>query len=130
MDQEEFEAELYFATSMREEPDFRYWAGYRRGLLRARYGARVSSTDNHFAWRAFKVDDDPIMAELGRGYIDGINTVITGQYRAAESITTGRTRPRAGLLLALKVLFGPRNGKWLTSAYAATSGLREWRTQK
>ena len=130
MDEEEFEAELYFAASMREEPDFLYWAGYRRGLLRARYGTRVSSNDNHFAWRAFKKDDDPILAELGRGYMDGINTVITRQYRAAESIATGRTGPRAGLLPALKVLFGPRNGKWLTAAYAATSRLREWRTQK
>ena len=79
MSEDEFEAELQFATSMREEPDSLYWGGYRRGLLRARYGKRVCSSDNHSAWRAFKEDDDPLLAELGRGYVDGVNTVITGQ---------------------------------------------------
>jgi hypothetical protein len=79
MSEEDFETELKFATSMRDGPDSLYWSGYRRGLLRARFGRRVSSHDNHFAWRAFKEDDDPLLAELGRGYVDGINTVINGQ---------------------------------------------------
>ena len=48
-------------------------------MLRARFGTRVSSNANHFAWRAFTEDEDPLLAELGRGYVDGINTVINGR---------------------------------------------------
>ena len=80
MDPEEFESELQFATSMQTgAQDALYWSGYRRGLLRARFGRRFSSNPNHFAWRDFKEDDDPVLAELGRGYVDGINTVVNGK---------------------------------------------------
>ena len=82
MNADDFDLELRFATSMRDgAKDSLYWSGYRRGLLRARFGTRVSSNVNHFAWRAFTEDEDPLLAELGRGYVDGINTVISGRPR-------------------------------------------------
>jgi hypothetical protein len=80
MNTDDFDRELQLATSMRDgAKDSLYWCGYRRGLLQARFGRRMFSHDNHFAWRAFKEDDDPLLAELGRGYLDGLNTVINGK---------------------------------------------------
>jgi hypothetical protein len=78
MSKEEFETELQFATSLLSGQDFLYWCGYKCGLLRARLGRRVESNDNHSAWHAFREDGDPVLAELGQGYLDGINTVING----------------------------------------------------
>lgn len=91
MNTEDFDLELQFATSMRDGvKDPLYWCGYRRGLLQARFGRRVFSHDNHFAWRAFKQDDDPLLVELGRGYLDGINTVINSKpTRPAAQLETG-----------------------------------------
>ena len=90
MNDDEFEAELQFATSMRKDPQrVLYWTGYRRGLLRARFGTRFSSNTNHFAWRDFHEDEDPPVAELGRGYLDGLNCVINGRSSALRHVHSG-----------------------------------------
>jgi hypothetical protein len=79
MNPEIFDSEMQLATSMRNQSvDAPYWAGYRHGLLRARFGRSFSTNTDHFAWLEFPDSDDPVIASLGRGYIDGINTVVTG----------------------------------------------------
>ena len=98
MDADDFESELKFATSMQNGAhDALYWSGYRRGLLRARLGSRFSSNSNHFAWRDFKGDDDPIVAELGRGYVDGINTVVNGKPAGPRPLESQASRLAEGL---------------------------------
>jgi hypothetical protein len=79
MSPEDFECEVRLATTMRDESsDAPYWSGYRRGLLRARFGRRFSTNTDHVAWLEFRNSDDPLIASLGRGYTDGVQTVLTG----------------------------------------------------
>jgi hypothetical protein len=68
MSPEDFECEVRLATTMRDESsDAPYWSGYRRGLMRARFGRRFSTNTDHVAWLEFRNSDDPVIASLGRG---------------------------------------------------------------
>ena len=82
MTDEEFEAELQRAVGMMNSRDERlYWCGYKRGLLRARQGRRFSSNTEHFAWLELRACDEPLLAELARGYADALQAVIDGKPR-------------------------------------------------
>lgn len=48
-----------------------YWRGYRHGLHRLHEGARAD--DDHKVWLSYVQANDPLAAELGRGYRDGLN---------------------------------------------------------
>jgi hypothetical protein len=56
-----------------------YWCGYKRGLQRAHHGRRFSTNTDHYAWLDFARDVDPVVAELGRGYRDGLDAVASGR---------------------------------------------------
>ena len=83
MKPEDAERELDFAEAMAGQcaapPEPLYWCGYRRGLRRALYGRRFSSNMVHYAWLEFRDDSDPVLAELGRGYLAGIEVVVSGK---------------------------------------------------
>ena len=80
MDQEQFEEQLQIAqNNSRSAQQPLYWCGYARGLRRAYLGRRFSSDTDHFAWLEFRKDADPCVAELGRGYRDGLAAVVSGR---------------------------------------------------
>jgi|GEM_PF-4870385 hypothetical protein len=56
-----------------------YWCGFKRGLQRAHLGRRFSSNTDHYAWLDFSRDDDPFVAQLGRGYRAGLQAVVSGR---------------------------------------------------
>jgi hypothetical protein len=84
MTKEQFEKELQIARKNHKESASLYWCGFARGLQRA-YLDRFSSNTDHFAWLEFRHDADPCVAELGRGYVDGINAVISYRPRSQAS---------------------------------------------
>jgi hypothetical protein len=49
-----------------------YWDGYRRGLLRARFGARFGSDVDHELWLGLADSLDRQWADRSRGYQDGL----------------------------------------------------------
>jgi hypothetical protein len=73
---EEFEEILSRAEATYAENAPLYWCGFRRGLRRAFLGQAASSQIDHFAWLDFPRDPDPCVAELGRGYMDGLEAVV------------------------------------------------------
>ena len=85
MTRDEFEDILTRAEANYAENAPLYWCGFRRGLRRAYLGHAASSQIDHFAWLDFFRDQDPCVAELGRGYIDGLEAVVSH----------GRDGPRA-----------------------------------
>ena len=98
MNASDAELELEFAEMMAtqhtapSEPLF--WCGYRRGLRRALYGRRFSSNMVHYAWLEFRQETDPILSELARGYIAGIEAVVSGRSvrSSMQSQTDGSAR--------------------------------------
>jgi hypothetical protein len=56
-----------------------YWCGFKRGLQRAYHGRRFTSNTDHYAWLDFVRDVDAFVAELGRGYRAGLETVASGR---------------------------------------------------
>ena len=83
MTKEQFEDELRSAGQRYAEDSSLYWCGVCRGLRRAFLGDAASSRIDHFAWLDFVLDPDPCVAELGKGYIDGMEMVLS--YRAPGS---------------------------------------------
>ncbi len=61
-----------------------YWCGFKRGLQRAHLGRRFTSNTDHYAWLDFARDDDPFVAQLGRGYRAGLQAVVSGQPLALD----------------------------------------------
>lgn len=89
MNQDEFDEELRYAESRLEAtPEPFYWSGYKRGLQRAYLGGRFSSTTDHFAWLDLRHDRDALLAELGRGYRDGLEAVVTGRLARRDTATS------------------------------------------
>ena len=76
MTQDEFDDILCRAEATYAENAPLYWCGFRRGLRRAYLGQAASSQIDHFAWLDFYRDDDACVAELGRGYMDGLEAVV------------------------------------------------------
>jgi len=91
MTQEQFEEQLRIAQKNREESGSLYWCGFTRGLQRAYLGRRFSKNTDHFAWLDFPHDADQCVAELGRGYRDGLQAVIS--YRPLEQSRSAADRP-------------------------------------
>jgi len=85
------ELEIEFAEAMAarhtapSEPLF--WCGYRRGLRRALYGRRFSTNMVHYAWLDFRKETDSVLAELARGYMAGIEAVVSGKSMRASMQT-------------------------------------------
>ena len=77
MTQDEFDEILGRAEATYAENAPLYWCGFRRGLRRAFLGHAASSQIDHFAWLDFCRDDDACVAELGRGYLDGLEAVVS-----------------------------------------------------
>ena len=77
MTKDEFEEVLLQAEATYAENAPLYWCGFRRGLRRAFLGHAASSQIDHFAWLDFYRDADSCVAELGRGYIDGLEAVVS-----------------------------------------------------
>lgn len=48
-----------------------YWRGYRHGLHHLHEGERADG--DHAVWLSYIEASDPVSAELGRGYRDGMN---------------------------------------------------------
>jgi len=93
---DEFEDILQRAEATYAENAPLYWCGFRRGLRRAYLGHAASSQIDHFAWLDFFRDGDACVAELGRGYIDGLEAVVShgrGGPRPAWS-GSGQAAPR------------------------------------
>ena len=72
MTEEQFEDQLLVAQKKYTESGSLYWCGFTRGLQRAYLGRRFSKDTDHVAWLDFPRDADPYVAELGRGYRDGL----------------------------------------------------------
>ena len=77
MTKEQFEEQLRIAQKNHEDFVSLYWCGFVRGLQRAYLGSRFSKNTDHFAWLDFPRDADQSVAELGRGYRDGLEAVIS-----------------------------------------------------
>ena len=77
MTKEQFEEQLKMARTKHKELASLYWCGFARGLQRAFLGNRFSKNTDHFAWLDFACDPDQCVAELGRGYRDGLRTVVS-----------------------------------------------------
>jgi hypothetical protein len=88
MKPEDAQRALEFAEAMVDQfvavPEPLFWCGYRRGLRRALYGRRFSSNMVHYAWLEFRQESDPVLAELGRGYVAGIEAVVSGKSAGAD----------------------------------------------
>ena len=82
MTNEEFKEQLQIAQKNQKESASLYWCGFARGLPRAYLGRRFSKNTDHFAWLDFQRDADECVAELGRGYRDGLQALIS--YRLLE----------------------------------------------
>ena len=95
MTKEEFDEELRLAKRRCADEDSLYWCGYARGLRRAFLGHGASTQIDHFAWLDFLRDEDCRIAELGRGYIDGMEAVVSARTLAASPAQTHAQR-RAG----------------------------------
>jgi hypothetical protein len=96
MTKEQFEQELRRAEAALAESGSLYWCGFRRGLRRAFLGNAASSQIDHFAWLDFYRDADRCVAELGAGYIDGLETVVRNDTEDArhERLAGSRREPR------------------------------------
>jgi hypothetical protein len=74
MDARTFQRELLKAETMSllvpEQAE--YWHGYRRGLRRAQFGERFGTEHEHDQWMAMSRSAEPVVAERGRGYRDGL----------------------------------------------------------
>ena len=96
MEKEQFEELLQIARENHKKSASLYWCGFARGLQRA-FLDRFSNNTDHFAWLEFPRDSDPCVAELGRGYRDGMEAVIS--YRppaqAADSAKDQVQGPKA-----------------------------------
>ena len=94
--QDEFDDILRRAEETYAENAPLYWCGFRRGLRRAFLGHAASSQIDHFAWLDFYRDPDPCVAELGRGYVDGLEAVVAhgrnGQRPARSESATANDR--------------------------------------
>jgi hypothetical protein len=89
----EFDEELRLARHRCAEEGSLYWCGYARGLRRAFLGSGASTQIDHFAWLDFLRDEDPRVAELGRGYVDGMEAVVSVRLRAgAPAASTSAAR--------------------------------------
>ena len=102
MNQSEFEEELHYAQSrLVAMPEPFYWSGYKRGLQRGYLGGRFSSTTDHFAWLDLRNDRDPLLAELGRGYQEGLEAVVTGRLarREAPAASKESGEPNRGVIM-------------------------------
>jgi hypothetical protein len=91
---DQFEEQLQIAQKNHKEFASLYWCGFARGLQRAYFGSRFSKNTDHFAWLDFPRDADRCVAELGRGYRDGLQAVISYRPRkhfcaAADSAAAG-----------------------------------------
>lgn len=97
MTQDEFDEILSRAEATYAENAPLYWCGFRRGLRRAFLGHAASSQIDHFAWLDFYRDDDACVAELGRGYIDGLEAVVShgrnGHRQAWPEASAANERP-------------------------------------
>ena len=83
MTKEEFEKEYELARRRCDEEDSLYWCGYSRGLRRAFIGNEASTQIDHFAWLDFMKDEDCRVWELGRGYYDGMEAVVSARMLAS-----------------------------------------------
>ena len=80
MSPEEFQRTLARVDAMTQAGHYpAYWCGFRRGLQRAHHGRRFSTNTDHYAWLDFAHDADPFVAQLGRGYRDGLDAVASGR---------------------------------------------------
>jgi hypothetical protein len=81
MDYEQFKEQLQLAKENYQPAasEQLYWCGFARGLRRAYLGRRFSTDTDHFAWLEFRDDADPCVAELGRGYRDGLAAVVSSR---------------------------------------------------
>jgi hypothetical protein len=93
MNKVEFDKELRIACAKYEETSSLYWCGFVRGLQRAFRGNAFSTSVDHFAWLDFRHDPDACIAELGRGYRDGLDRVVSfGVSRRQVEGQTPRSR--------------------------------------
>ena len=91
MTKDEFEDILGRAEATYAENAPLYWCGFRRGLRRAFLGHAASTQIDHFAWLDFHSDSDACVAELGRGYLDGLEAVVShGRNGTAAWAATAR----------------------------------------
>jgi hypothetical protein len=72
-----FECEVRRATTMKDQAsDSPYWSGYRRGFdaCSTRTPFFDKTNTDHVAWLEFRNSDDPLIASLGHGYTEGVQT--------------------------------------------------------
>ncbi|MEN8176585.1 MAG: hypothetical protein ABFS23_12525 [Pseudomonadota bacterium] len=75
MNQDAFNRALDHAQLMdnREDIASAYWNGFERGIKRALHGETFCSQDSHQTWLSAAESRDPMTAEAGRGYRDGLS---------------------------------------------------------